>query len=730
MKMYTNMTNIIVRLSCGPECDQNSILLNSHYDTTLGSPGAVDDALGVGVMMEIIRVMSQRPAPKKNSIVFLFNGGEESLQDASHSFITAHELKDQIRAVVNLEACGTTGPEILFQANSREMIDAYGTVPYPHGTVLANDLFATGLILSDTDFRQFVDHGNLTGLDMAVYKNSYLYHTHLDLDAFLEAGLPQHMGENTLALATYLSEKADLVNLESTSSVVFFDVFGLFFVSYDWSTALKIHIAVCAFALVAVFIGASRPTFRATFSIFASFIAALLFPNLSVILLQSLGKPMQWFSHEWLSCLLFGPTALAGMFLVQYLLHDKKASTAANELSALSAVHAFFTICLALASYTGFASSYVFALYSTSSTIGLIFNQKRVAETKKDGVETARVDFATYFVSALMPTAYFSFTCFSLLDIFIPLTGRIGADAPVDHIVAILTGFITFVFCPPVLAFAHRFGAVVLKKMIVFLFIAHLLILLLTSVFITPYNELHPKRVFAQHLKNLTSGESTMYVAHADPGPFYEPYVTELEDMFSTKAAFRRGNSNPGDWNAIYPFNQFLESYVLDTTPYIKAQTQNQTIANTDRPLTEFVQHAPRLTAENVSYDPKTGIRKLTVLCAHPDYIWTVASFDTHLVSWSLSSSEPFDHPSHYVIRHVGGHVSDGWRLDLEYKALGPDDKLMIELTAMETEGFGRDEERELVGSGDIGVMRKILKTRPAWVAITYFGTTVSRFVL
>ncbi|KAI1316599.1 hypothetical protein EDD11_009724 [Mortierella claussenii] len=730
MKMYTNMTNIVVRLSCGPECDQNSVLLNSHYDTTLGSPGAVDDALGVGVMMETIRVMSQRPAPKKNSIVFLFNGGEESLQDASHSFITAHELKDQIRAVVNLEACGTTGPEILFQANSRAMIDAYGTVPYPHGTVLANDLFATGLILSDTDFRQFVDHGNLTGLDMAVYKNSYLYHTHLDLDEFMEAGLPQHMGENTLALATYLTEKADLIDLEPTTSIVFFDFFGQFFISYSWSTALKIHAVVGGTAILAIFAQVSRPTIRATVSIFVSFLAALILPNLSVILLQSLGKPMQWFSHEWLSCLLFGPMAFAGMFLVQYIFHDKKASTGANELSTLSAVQTFYTICLGLASYTGFASSYVFALYSFSSTISLFFNQRRVAEAKKGGVEASRVDFATYFVGALMPTAYFSFVCFSLLDIFIPLTGRIGVDAPVDHIVAVLTGFITFVFCPPVLAFSHRFGAAVLKKLVVVLLLAHLTILFITSVFISPYNELHPKRVFAQHLRNLTSGESMMYIAHADPGPFYDPYVTELENMFSTKAVFRSPGNNPGDWNAIYPFNQFLESYVIDTTPYIKSQTRNQTIANSLRPLTDFVQQAPRLLAENVSYDPKTGHRKLTVLCTHPDYIWTVASFDTHLVSWSLSSSEPFSHPSHYVIRHVGGHVSDGWRLDLEYKATGPDDKLMVELTAMETEGFGKDKERELIGSGDIGVMRKILTTRPSWVALTYFGTTVSRFQL
>jgi hypothetical protein len=68
--MYTNMTNIIVRLSCGPECDKNAVLLNAHYDTTLGSPGAVDDALPIGVMMELIRILSQRPALKKNSLIF------------------------------------------------------------------------------------------------------------------------------------------------------------------------------------------------------------------------------------------------------------------------------------------------------------------------------------------------------------------------------------------------------------------------------------------------------------------------------------------------------------------------------------------------------------------------------------------------------------------------------------------------------------------------------------
>jgi hypothetical protein len=81
LKAYTNITNIIVRLSCPEEpndmhgerrpCEDNAILVNSHFDTTLGSPGATDDGSGTAVMLEIIRVLSQRDwTGYKNSIVF------------------------------------------------------------------------------------------------------------------------------------------------------------------------------------------------------------------------------------------------------------------------------------------------------------------------------------------------------------------------------------------------------------------------------------------------------------------------------------------------------------------------------------------------------------------------------------------------------------------------------------------------------------------------------------
>ncbi|KAG0258501.1 hypothetical protein BG011_003245 [Mortierella polycephala] len=702
MKMYTNMTNIIVRLSCGLECDKNSILLNAHYDTTLGSPGAADDALGVGVLMELIRILSQRPALKKNSVVFLFNGGEETLQDASHSFITSHELKDKVRAVINLEGCGTTGPEILFQANSRPMIDAYKKVPYPHGTVLANDMFATGLILSDTDFRQFVEYGNLTGLDMAVYKNSYLYHTHLDLNEHLEPGLPQHMGENTLALVTHLGNEVDLSSgFNKTSEVIFFDVLGLFFVSYSLASAIKFHIVVGVIAFIAFLMGASRPSFKPVLSVVLSLFAAIAAPNFGAAMLLSTGKPMQWFTHEWLPLLLFGPFSVAGMFLVQYMFHDDTASSAANELSTFSGIQFVFTVAMSIATYAGLASSYIVAMYSGSFTLALIYNQWRANAQTQDGYNIViGIDYSTYFIASVIPTTYFLQSAYSLIDVVVPLTGRIGAGAAAEYIITGMVGLVIFFTCPPILAFSHRFGSRALKRMIALLVILQVAIVLISIDLLEPYNKMHPKRIFAQHLRNLTSGETQIYVAHADPTMWQ-------------------------DWNP-------CSTQPPPTGRGTKTQTTNETIATSTAPLTELIKDAPKLVAEKVSYDHDTGLRRLTILCTHSEYILTVVSFDAQLTQWSLSPAIPSADRFNYVIRNAGGYKTNGWMLELEYHASGPEDHLQIEITSMETEGFDwrTDDERELEGSGEIGVMRKLVKSKPDFVALTYFSTVASTFYL
>jgi Zn-dependent M28 family amino/carboxypeptidase len=59
----------------------------------------------------------------------VWNGAEETLQDGSHLYATQHETAKSVRAVINLEAAGTTGGALVFQATSKEMIEAYATVP-------------------------------------------------------------------------------------------------------------------------------------------------------------------------------------------------------------------------------------------------------------------------------------------------------------------------------------------------------------------------------------------------------------------------------------------------------------------------------------------------------------------------------------------------------------------------------------------------------------------------
>jgi Zn-dependent M28 family amino/carboxypeptidase len=58
-------------------------------------------------------------------------------------------MRYSVRAVVNLEAMGTTKPPMLFQATSEEMIQAYSKVPHPFGTIIAADVFGSGVMLSE-----------------------------------------------------------------------------------------------------------------------------------------------------------------------------------------------------------------------------------------------------------------------------------------------------------------------------------------------------------------------------------------------------------------------------------------------------------------------------------------------------------------------------------------------------------------------------------------------------
>lgn len=46
-------------------------------------------------MAELARILVERDDHITGSVIFLFNGAEETLQDASHMYSTTHETKDE-----------------------------------------------------------------------------------------------------------------------------------------------------------------------------------------------------------------------------------------------------------------------------------------------------------------------------------------------------------------------------------------------------------------------------------------------------------------------------------------------------------------------------------------------------------------------------------------------------------------------------------------------------------
>lgn len=183
-------------------------------------------------------------------VVFLFNGAEEQVLPASHAFVTRHKWARGVGAFVNIESAGSaSGRELIFQAGQKRhwILDTYlREAPRPSANVVAQELFQSGIIPSDTDFRIFRDFGNMSGLDMAFIDNGYVYHTDQDDMSNVDLGSVYRAGENVLAVARALAVRPTFPKAWNfPAQQVFFDFFG-FHVSYSLLYGQSLNLMVCA----------------------------------------------------------------------------------------------------------------------------------------------------------------------------------------------------------------------------------------------------------------------------------------------------------------------------------------------------------------------------------------------------------------------------------------------------------------------------------------------------
>ncbi|MGB0495305.1 MAG: M28 family peptidase [Kangiellaceae bacterium] len=252
----TKVRNIIVTIEGTdkpkPSDVPTGILISSHYDSVDAGPGASDAGVAVATMLEISRLMAELPQPK-NTIVLLFNEGEEYGLFGAKAFMQQHPLAKELKLAINVEARGSKGSSVMFETgeDSGWLIKEYLE---QSPKVLSSSLFyeVYKSLPNDTDLTVFKKHG-LQGLNFAHAEKLTHYHTPLDNLANLELATIQHHGDNVWRILRNIKDQ----DLNSTdlfeSNLVYTDILGMFALEWQESTSLIGAISLLLLFLFAIY---------------------------------------------------------------------------------------------------------------------------------------------------------------------------------------------------------------------------------------------------------------------------------------------------------------------------------------------------------------------------------------------------------------------------------------------------------------------------------------------
>ncbi|XP_061281340.1 endoplasmic reticulum metallopeptidase 1 isoform X2 [Bos javanicus] len=440
---YDNITNVVVKLE-PRDGAQHAVLANCHFDSVANSPGASDDAVSCSVMLEVLRVLSTSSEALHHAVIFLFNGAEENVLQASHGFITQHPWASLVRAFINLEAAGVGGKELVFQTGPENpwLVQAYvSAAKHPFASVVAQEVFQSGIIPSDTDFRIYRDFGNIPGIDLAFIENGYIYHTKYDTaDRILTDSIQR-------AAATYTKD--------------FFCGLGITLIS--WFTSLVTVL------IIAVFI-------------------------------SLIGQSLSWYNHFYVSVCLYGTAAVAKIIFIHTLAKRFYYVNASGQyLGEVFFDVSLFVHCgfLTALTYRGLCSAFISAVWVAFPLLTKLCVQK---DLKQHGAGGKYIAF--YLLGMFIPYLYALYLIWAVFEMFTPILGRSGSEIPPDVVLASILAGCTIILSSYFINFIYLAKSTK-RTMLSLTLVCTVTFLLVCSGTFFPYSSNSaspkPKRVFLQH---------------------------------------------------------------------------------------------------------------------------------------------------------------------------------------------------------------------------------------
>jgi len=333
------------------------------------------------------------------------------------------------------------------------------------------------------------------------------------------------------------------------------------------------------------------------------------------------------------------------------------------------------------------------------------------------------VHLVTYAIGQVLPLISGTEMLLVNLVVFVPLTGRMGAEAPAEHIIANMVGILGSFTLPFTLSFFHRSSRATLGKAALVVWAVAIVAI---AVFAqrNPFDEMHQKRVFIVHMENVTTNEFSLHVGAADRAPGLEKIVYDVAQAFGENRALDDGtevktqlvemNDWNTEWDTIYPFSAFITPYKIPVarpagyvSPWISGKT------------------AFGVKALNDKVDKVAGTRSLTLRVDRPGIIWSVIAFDAHVLQWSLDDA-PAAHVARHHIKEASFYGVDSWSLDLVVQLHSGDDKgkFNVSFVGINEKAMwpGKKDELSAASGGGSPAMKLFEKMDP-WVEERMKGT-------
>jgi len=229
---------------------ESAVLVTAHYDSGWTGPGAADDGAGTAAVLEIARMAADFP-PFENDVIFLITDSEENGLIGADAFAEQHPLFEKVKAVINLEARGVTGPSAMFETGegNRSIIRLFSkNVDRPVASSLFYEVYKR--LPNGTDFTVYKRKG-VTGLNFAFTRGVAVYHSEIDDADHLDTGSLQHHGDNAWAMLKALGER-DLKTIIAREDAGFIDVFGSFLIHYPISITGGLALLLGVWVMLAV----------------------------------------------------------------------------------------------------------------------------------------------------------------------------------------------------------------------------------------------------------------------------------------------------------------------------------------------------------------------------------------------------------------------------------------------------------------------------------------------